>query len=49
MYKLIISDLAQEDLAPVNNYVLVYKIDEADKKVIIHRVFYGGQNYVNMI
>lgn len=33
----------------IKNYVLVYKIDEAAKAVIIHRFFYGAQDYVKLI
>ncbi|MDD4494735.1 MAG: type II toxin-antitoxin system RelE/ParE family toxin [Eubacteriales bacterium] len=35
--------------ATINNYVLVYKIDEIAKAVIIYRVFYGAQNYMKLI
>jgi len=31
--------------ATVKNYMLVYKVDEAAKVVIIHRFFYGAQDY----
>ena len=30
---------------PVNNYVILYKVTEESKEVIITRIFYGGQNY----
>jgi len=33
----------------IKNYVLIYKVDEATKAVIIHRFFYGVQNYVQLI
>jgi len=33
----------------VKNYMLVYKVDEAAKVVIIHRFFYGAQDYVKLI
>ncbi|MEA4924314.1 MAG: type II toxin-antitoxin system RelE/ParE family toxin [Syntrophomonadaceae bacterium] len=33
----------------INNYVLVYKVDETAKIVIIHRFFYGAQNYIRFI
>ena len=33
----------------IRNYVLVYKVDEATKAVIIHRFFYGAQDYVKLI
>lgn len=32
--------------ATINNYVLVYKVDETLKTVIIYRFFYGAQNYI---
>ena len=35
--------------ATIKNNVLVYKVDEAAKAVIIHRVFYGAQDYVKQI
>lgn len=35
--------------ATINNYVLVYKLDETAKTVIIYRFFYGAQNYVLLI
>jgi len=31
--------------AIIKNYVLVYKADEAAKAVIIHRFFYGAQDF----
>ena len=33
----------------INNYVLVYKVDETSKTVIIYRFFYGAQNYILLI
>jgi len=30
---------------PVQNYIILYKIDEKNREVIISRIFYGGQNY----
>lgn len=33
----------------INNYVLVYKINEASKTVVIHRISYGAQDYVKLI
>jgi toxin ParE1/3/4 len=30
---------------PVQNYVILYKIDEKEKMIIIARIFYCGQNY----
>lgn len=35
--------------ATIKNYVPVYKVDEVAKAVIIHRFFYGAQDYVNLI
>lgn len=35
--------------APINNYVLLYKVVEDDKVVNIYRIFYGGQDYINLI
>ena len=35
--------------AIINNYVLVYKLNETTKMVIIHRIFYGAQNYIHLI
>jgi len=35
--------------AVINNYILVYKIIEEDKTVMVHRFFYGRQDYVNVI
>lgn len=35
--------------ASINNYVLVYKVDESAKEVIIYRFFYGAQDYVKLI
>lgn len=35
--------------ATIKNYVIVYKVDELNKAVIIYRFFYGAQDYVNLI
>lgn len=35
--------------ATIKNYVLVYKVDEATKTVVIHRFFFSAQNYVQLI
>ena len=35
--------------ATIKNYVMVYKVDEVDQAVIIHRFFYGAQDYVKLI
>lgn len=35
--------------AVIKNYILLYKIYENEKQVIVHRFFYGRQDYVNLI
>jgi len=35
--------------ATIKNYVLVYKVDESARVVIIYRFFYGAQDYVRLI
>jgi Plasmid stabilisation system protein. len=35
--------------ATINNYVLIYKVDEPAKTIIIYRFFYGAQNYIQLI
>lgn len=35
--------------ATINNYVLVYKVDETARTVIIYKFFYGAQNYILLI
>ena len=35
--------------ATLKNYVLVYKVDEAAKAVVVYRFFYGAQDYVKLI
>lgn len=35
--------------AVIKNYLLIYKVDEAEKTVYILRFFYGRQNYVELI
>jgi len=35
--------------AVIKNFVLLYKIDEKTKAVVIHRFFYGRQDYVSLI
>ena len=35
--------------AVIKKYVLIYKVDEAEKIVKIYRLFYGAQDYVNKI
>lgn len=34
---------------PIKNYLLVYKIVEEDKTVNILRLFYGAQDYLELI
>lgn len=33
----------------INNYILIYRIDETNNLVYIVRFFYGGQNYVDLV
>nr|QGT51086.1 hypothetical protein Firmicute1046_1620 [uncultured Firmicutes bacterium] len=33
----------------INNYVLIYRIDEAKNFVYVVRFFYGRQNYIELI
>jgi toxin ParE1/3/4 len=35
--------------ATIKNYVLVYKVEEAARTVVIHRFFYGAQNFIKLI
>ncbi|MCG8485261.1 MAG: type II toxin-antitoxin system RelE/ParE family toxin [Clostridia bacterium] len=35
--------------ANIKNYVLVYKVNEPNRVVIIYRFFYGAQDYVKLI
>jgi len=35
--------------ATIKNYVLVYMVEEMTKTVIVHRFFYGAQDYVKLI
>ena len=35
--------------ASLKGYVLIYKVDEQTKKVIIYRFFYGAQDYLKLI
>jgi len=34
---------------PVQNYIILYKIDEMNREVIIMRIFYCGQNYMEWL
>lgn len=33
----------------INNYVILYTIDEENKKVYITHMYYGGSDYINKI
>lgn len=33
----------------INNYVLIYRVDEAENIVYVVRFFYGRQNYIELI
>ena len=33
----------------INNYVMVYRVDEAGNNVYVVRFFYGRQNYIELI
>jgi len=35
--------------ATIKNYLLVYKVNESAKAVIIYRFFYGSQDYIKQI
>jgi plasmid stabilization system protein ParE len=35
--------------APVERYVLIFKMDEEKKAVTVQRVFYGARNYATLI
>lgn len=35
--------------AIIKNYVLIYKIDQSAKEVIIYRFFYGAQDYMKLL
>jgi plasmid stabilization system protein ParE len=35
--------------ATIKNYVLVYKVNEIAKEVMVYRFFYGAQDYVKLI
>ena len=35
--------------AVIKNYILLYKINEDEKAVIVHRFFYGSQDYAHLI
>ena len=44
-------ELAKKDYrrAPVQNYLILYTVDESAKVVYIHRIFYGARNYIELI
>jgi len=31
----------------VNNYIILYTIDEKDKKIYVAHIYYGGRNYID--
>ena len=33
----------------INNYIILYQVEEKKKQVIIHRVLYGRRDYLNII
>lgn len=35
--------------AVIQNYIFLYKINEKSNMVIVHRFFYGRQDYINLI
>jgi len=35
--------------AVIKNYILIYTINEEAKMVVVHRFFYGRQDYVHLI
>ena len=35
--------------AVINNYVMIYRVDEINKKVYIMNFFYGRRDYLNLI
>ncbi|MDR1564972.1 MAG: type II toxin-antitoxin system RelE/ParE family toxin [Oscillospiraceae bacterium] len=35
--------------AVIKNYIMIYKIYEESKQVVVHSFFYGRQDYTNMI
>ena len=34
---------------PVKNYLILYRVDEAEKIVRIHRIFYGARNHITLL
>ena len=50
MYKVDVSDRAEEDLDRViKNYIMIYKVYEDKKTVIAYGFFYGGRDYVTLM
>jgi len=35
--------------AVINNYVVIYDVDEKNKKVYLDNMFYGGSDYINKL
>jgi len=35
--------------AVIKNYILVFKVNEEAKRVVVHRFFYGRQDYIRLI
>ena len=35
--------------AVIKNYILLYKVNEETKMVVVHRFFYGRQDYVSLV
>ena len=35
--------------AVINNYVVIYEVDEENKEVYLHKFFYGGSDYINKL
>ncbi|MCL2860698.1 MAG: type II toxin-antitoxin system RelE/ParE family toxin [Oscillospiraceae bacterium] len=33
----------------IKNYIVIYDVDEENKKVYLDNMFYGGSNYINKI
>jgi len=36
-------------IAPVEHYVIAYKVDKTNKKVVIHDVFFGARAYQDLL
>jgi len=49
MYKLVVTELAHQDLDNIVSSIAVYRINEATQSVIILRFFYGAQDYIKLI